>query len=75
MPVIASDEVGAADGGLVRDGPGKRPGRARGRQRGTGAAIRRWPTIGRLRGGLRNAGAQGVSGYSHDAGRRAFAEP
>ena len=71
LAVIATDAVGAAAGGLVRDGenglivPAERRGRA-------GACDRRLGRDERLRGALGAAGARDVAAYSHDAWARGF---
>jgi glycosyltransferase involved in cell wall biosynthesis len=73
LAVIASDAVGAAAGGLVRDGhnglvvpAGDVPALA--------AAIRRLAADGPLRARLGKVGAQDVLAYGHDAWAQGFAE-
>jgi glycosyltransferase involved in cell wall biosynthesis len=71
--VIASDEVGAAAGGLVRDGQtglvvraGDGPGLAR--------AMRTLAQDGALRSRCAEAGSEAVLAYTHDAWARGFSE-
>src|SRR5262249_17431496 len=71
LPVIASDAVGAAAGGLVRDGrnglvvPAGDPG-------ALAAAIARLAADVSLRARLGNAAAEDVCAFSHDAWARGF---
>ena len=73
LPVIVSDAVGAAAGGLVRDGrnglvvPANDPAALAG-------AMRRLAEDPALRARLGEAGARDVRAYSHDAWARGFSE-
>jgi glycosyltransferase involved in cell wall biosynthesis len=71
LPVIASDAVGAAAGGLVRD---RRNGLVvpAGDARALAGAIRRLAADAPLRARLGAAGAQDVQAYTHDAWARGF---
>jgi len=71
LAVVASDAVGAAAGGLVRDG---RTGLvvAAGDSRALAGAIRRLADDGALRARLGAAGRQAVQSYSHDAWAEGF---
>jgi glycosyltransferase involved in cell wall biosynthesis len=66
LPVIASDAVGAAAGGLVRDGRNGLIVPARD-TRALAGAMRRLATDAPLRATLGATGARDVRGYSHDA--------
>lgn len=71
LPVIASDAVGAAAGGLVRDGHNGLIVPA-GDARALGGALRRLAGDAALRARLGAAGARDVQAYSHDAWARGF---
>jgi len=73
LPVIATDAVGAAAGGLVRDG---RNGVvvAAGDSTALSGALRRLAADAPLRLALGRAGAEDVRAYSHDAWARGFSE-
>lgn len=73
LPVISSDAVGAAAGGLVRDG---RNGLvvAAGDERALAGAIERLAGDPQLRLRLGGAGEQDVLAYSHDAWARGFSQ-
>jgi glycosyltransferase involved in cell wall biosynthesis len=73
LPVIATDAVGAAAGGLVRDG---RNGLvvAAGDSTALSGALRRLAADAPLRAALGSAGAEDVRAFSHDAWARGFSE-
>lgn len=73
LPVIASDAVGAAAGGLVRDGRNGLIVPA-GDSAALAAAIRRLAADPALRKKLGEAGAEDVRAFSHDAWARGFSE-
>ncbi len=73
LAVIASDEVGAAAGGLVRDGANGLVVPA-GDSGALAGALRRLAGDERLRARLGQTGAQDVLAFSHDAWARGFSE-
>jgi glycosyltransferase involved in cell wall biosynthesis len=73
LAVIASDEVGAVAGGLVRDGETGLVVRA-GDDRALAAAIARLSLDTELRGELGDAGRQAIRAYDHAAWARGFSE-
>jgi len=73
LPVIASDAVGAAAGGLVRDGGNGLVVKA-GSAAALADALRRLAEDPPLRARLGGAGAEDVREFSHDAWARGFSE-
>jgi len=73
LAVIASDEVGAAAGGLVRDGASGLVVPA-GDSDALARAMRRLASDGRLRARLGEAGARDVRAFSHEAWARGFSD-
>ncbi|MEA2226334.1 MAG: hypothetical protein QOE67_1616 [Solirubrobacteraceae bacterium] len=73
LAVIASDAVGAAAGGLVRDGANGLV-VAAGDSGALAGAIRRLASDARMRAALGRQAAQDVRAYSHDAWARGFGE-
>jgi glycosyltransferase involved in cell wall biosynthesis len=71
LPVITSDEVGAAAGGLVRDGVNGLVVRA-GDPAALAQALQRLAADADLRAHLGNAGASDVRAFSHDAWAQGF---
>jgi glycosyltransferase involved in cell wall biosynthesis len=71
LPILASDAVGAAAGGLVRDGHNGLVVPA-GDPIGLAAALRRLANDGDLRARLGNGGHADVSAYTHDAWAEGF---